>query len=268
MITAFTPNLRQDLRIFYAKYLENKNKYLPLWRKKYTSMVKEQKYCYKYPHPAVAADCVMFGFDGVGLQVLLIERGAEPYKGRWAFPGGFINMNEDAEDGAKRELKEETGFTAARIEQFYTFSNPNRDPRERVISIAYYALVQIQEVKGGDDAARAKWFGINEVPQLAFDHDLILRKAITCLRESIHFQPVGFELLPEKFTIRELQSLYEAILGVCFDRRNFLKKMLRLELLEQTDETIWPTPKRKAILYRFNSVKYTELKQKGYRLEF
>jgi 8-oxo-dGTP diphosphatase len=230
--------------------------------------MEEQMYTYKYPHPAVATDCVIFGFDGIKLHVLLIERGAEPYKGMWAFPGGFLKMEEDAEQGALRELKEETNLTAKYIEQFYTFSDPHRDPRERIISIAYYALVKIQEVKGGDDAAKAQWFAIDEIPRLAFDHDRILRKAMEKLRERIHFQPIGFELLPEKFTLKELQMLYEAILGVQFDRRNFAKKMLHFELLNQLDETVWPTPKREAFLYSFNKEKYFELKQKGFRLEF
>lgn len=233
-----------------------------------TQVMEKRKYCYEYPHPAVTTDSVIFGFDGTNLKVLLIERGLEPYKGRWAFPGGFIEMDEDADEGARRELKEETGFDAAYMEQFHSFSAPGRDPRERVISIAYYALVQMREVTAGDDAAKARWFSIEDVPQLAFDHDLILRKALSCLRERIHFQPVGFELLPEKFTIRELQALYEAILGVRFDRRNFLKKMLHTELVESTGETVWPTPKREASLYKFNAVKYDELKQKGFRLEF
>jgi 8-oxo-dGTP diphosphatase len=230
--------------------------------------MEEQMYTYKYPHPAVATDCVIFGFDGIKLHVLLIERGAEPYKGMWAFPGGFLKMEEDAEQGALRELKEETNLTAKYIEQFYTFSDPHRDPRERIISIAYYALVKIQEVQGGDDAAKAQWFAIDEIPRLAFDHDRILRKAMEKLRERIHFQPIGFELLPEKFTLKELQMLYEAILGVQFDRRNFAKKMLHFELLNQLDETVWPTPKREAFLYSFNKEKYFELKQKGFRLEF
>jgi 8-oxo-dGTP diphosphatase len=230
--------------------------------------MEEQMYTYKYPHPAVATDCVIFGFDGIKLHVLLIERGGEPYKGMWAFPGGFLKMEEDAEQGALRELKEETNLTAKYIEQFYTFSDPHRDPRERIISIAYYALVKIQEVKGGDDAAKAQWFAIDEIPCLAFDHDRILRKAMEKLRERIHFQPIGFELLPEKFTLKELQMLYEAILGVQFDRRNFAKKMLHFELLNQLDETVWPTPKREAFLYSFNKEKYFELKQKGFRLEF
>lgn len=228
----------------------------------------EQKYTYKYPHPAVTTDCVIFGFDGTKLQVLLVERGIEPYKGCWAFPGGFLKMDESAEEGAKRELLEETGMVANYIEQFHTFSNPNRDPRERVITIAFYALCKIQEVKGGDDAAKAKWFGFDEIPQLAFDHDRILRYAIKELHEKIHFNPIGFELLPEKFTMKELQSLYEAILDIKFDRANFAKKMLHLDILTKLDETVWPTAKRAAVLYSFNEKSYNELKQKGFRLEF
>ena len=230
--------------------------------------MEENMYCYKYPHPAVTTDCVIFGFDGERLQVLLVERGIEPYKGRWAFPGGFLKMDETAEEGALRELREETGLERAYIQQFHTFSDPHRDPRERVITIAYYALVKIQEVHGGDDAASARWFPLSEIPSLAFDHDYILRMATQRLREEIHFQPVGFELLPEKFTLKELQALYEAILGISFDRRNFAKKMLHLEILTELDETVWPTPKREAKLYRFNPDKYEELKQKGFRLEF
>lgn len=230
--------------------------------------MEEKNFCYKYPHPAVTADCVIFGFDGIKLKVLLIERGIEPYKGKWAFPGGFVNMDESCEEGALRELKEETGLSTAYIEQFHTFSDPQRDPRERIITVAYFALVRIQEVKGGDDAAQAAWFALDEVPQLAFDHDRILREALKRLRERIHFEPIGFELLPEKFTMRELQNLYEAILDVHFDRANFSKKMLHFNILTQLEETVWPTPKREANLYRFNMESYNELKQKGFRLEF
>ena len=203
--------------------------------------MEENKYCYKYPHPAVTTDCVIFGFDGTKLQVLLIERGIEPFKGKWAFPGGFLNMDESAEQGALRELREETGLTGAFIEQFGCFSEPDRDPRERVITIAYYALVKIQHVVGGDDAAKARWFALDDVPQLAFDHDRILR---------------------------ELQSLYEAILDIKFDRRNFAKKMLHFDLVTQLDETTWPTARRAANLFRFNKQNYDELKRKGFQLEF
>lgn len=228
----------------------------------------EKMYCYKYPHPSVTTDCVIFGFDGDRLKVLLIERRNEPYKGKWAFSGGFLNPDETAEDGALRELQEETGLTGTYIEQFHTYTVPDRDPRERVITIAYYALVRIQEVHGGDDATKAKWFPIDEVPQLAFDHERILRDAMRKLRERIHFEPIGFELLPEKFTMKNLQMLYEAILDVKFDRRNFSKKMMHHKLLNQLDEKVWPTAKREALLYSFNNEKYNEFKKKGFQIKF
>ncbi len=161
--------------------------------------MKGKKYHYEYPHPCVTTDCVIFGFDGTKLNVLLVERGVEPFKGRWAFPGGFLRMDETAMQGAKRELKEETGLEDAYIRQFHTFTDPKRDERDdaRVITIAYFALVRISEVKAGDDAAKAQWFPLDKVPSLAFDHDLILREATNELRKQIHFEPVGFELLPD-----------------------------------------------------------------------
>ena len=230
--------------------------------------MEEKKYSYKYPHPSVTTDCVIFGFDGGKLKVLLVERGLEPYKGRWACPGGFVKMDESCEEGALRELEEETALKGTYVQQFHTYSNPNRDPRERVITVAFFALVRIQEVEAGDDANKAQWFAIDEVPQLAFDHDVILRDALKRLRERIHFQPIGFELLPEKFTMRQLQNLYEAILDVHFDRGNFSKKMLHFNILTPLEETVRPTPKREARLYRFNKESYDDLKQKGFRLEF
>ena len=225
-------------------------------------------YTYDYPRPAVTTDCVIFGYDGKELKVLLIERGIEPFKGCWAFPGGFLNMDEDALAGARRELKEETGLEDAFIEQFHTFSEPGRDPRGRVITIAHYALVKIQEVEGGDDAAQARWFPIGEVPPLAFDHDRILRMAMSRLKERIHFEPVGFELLPDVFTMPQLQNLYEAILEVHFDRRNFASKMLKLGILEDTGDRPAGASSRIPVIYRFNKEKYNELKAKGFRLEF
>lgn len=228
----------------------------------------EQRFCYKYPHPAVAADCVIFGFDGVSIKVLLIQRGAEPYMGRWAFPGGFMNMDETVEQCAQRELEEETGLKSVAVEQFYTFSAVDRDLRERVISVAHYALVRLSEVQGGDDAALARWFAMDEIPSLAFDHDRVLRMAVNRLKERICFQPIGFDLLPEVFTMTELQNLYEAILGVKFDRRNFYNKMLKLGILSEAEPRPENTSRRIPIKYRFNAEKYAELKQKGFRLEF
>ncbi len=195
-------------------------------------------YTYEYPHPAVATDCVVFGFNGKNLEILLIERGIEPYKGMWAFPGGFMKMDETAEVCALRELKEETGLDIHILKQLGAFSGVHRDPRERVVSVAFYALVRPSDVAGGDDARKARWFAINEVPQLAFDHDYILRKAMQQLRKDIHFEPIGFELLETSFTMADLQRLYEAILGVHFDRRNFEKKMLQTCILQSYDDII------------------------------
>ncbi len=144
-----------------------------------------QKYTYKYPHPAVTTDCVVFGVARRKLEILLVERGNEPYKGCWAFPGGFLNMDENAKQGALRELKEETGLELQNIKEFGTFTDVDRDPRERVISIAFYALTKKSEVKGGDDAAKAQWFALDEVPPLAFDHDLMLNNAIQTLKEDL-----------------------------------------------------------------------------------
>ena len=245
---------------------KKKRRYFCVKITRYKIMETENMYCYQYPHPAVTTDCVIFGFDGTKLRVLLIERGIDPFKGMWALPGGFLRMDEDAEKGALRELKEETGLKAAYIKQFHTFTAPGRDPRERVITIAYYALVRMQDVQGGDDAAKAGWFALDNVPALAFDHDQILRIATGELRRQIHFEPVGFELLSKQFTMKELQSLYEAILDVKFDRRNFYKKMQHLELLTQVnDET---APRKQPFLFEFNKEKYKELKHRGFRLEF
>ena len=228
----------------------------------------DQNFCYKYPHPALTADCVIFGFDGMAIKVLLIQRGIEPFKGKWAFPGGFMKIDETAEECAKRELEEETGLKNTVVEQFHTFSDVNRDPRERVITVAHYALVRLSEVKGGDDAASARWFSMNEVPSLAFDHDRILRMAVNRLKERICFEPIGFELLPEVFTMTELQNLYEAILEVKFDRRNFYNKMLKLGILSEAEPRPANASRRIPSKYRFNAEKYAELKQKGFRLEF
>ena len=226
-------------------------------------------YTYKYPHPAVTTDCVIFGYDvAEGLSVLLVQRGLEPYKGRWAFPGGFMKIDEDADTGALRELMEETGLQPGTVEQFGTFTQVDRDPRERVITIAYYALVRKADVRGGDDAAQARWFPVAQVPPLAFDHDRILRVALGKLKEKIHFEPVGFELLPEVFTMPQLQALYESILEVRFDRRNFAAKIGKLGLLTEVGDRPAGTASRIPVRYAFNREKYLEMKGKGFRLEF
>ena len=169
--------------------------------------MEEYQYHYKYPHPSVTMDCVIFGFDGERLRVLLIERGGEPFKGYWAFPGGFLEMEESADEGAKRELMEETGLEAPFVKQFHTFSTPDRDPRERVLTIAYYALLHISEVKGQDDAARAQWFPLNDVPTLAFDHEEIFQKAKEALYNAFRLGGKDWEALTKGFSEAELEII-------------------------------------------------------------
>src|SRR5436309_9622995 len=174
---------------------------------------------YKYPRPALTVDCVVFGFDEGELKILLIERGLEPFKGRWALPGGFVRVDETLEEAARRELAEEAGLRNVFLEQLYTFGSLHRDPRERVVSVAYYALVKLSDhrAKAATDAADAEWFAISKVPKLAFDHANILKTAIERLKNKVRYQPIGFELLPAKFTLSQLQHLYEAVLATELD---------------------------------------------------
>ena len=169
--------------------------------------MEELKYHYKYPHPGVTTDNVIFGFDGKTVKVLLIERGGEPYKGCWAFPGGFLEMDESAEEGARRELMEETGLTTGVVRQFHAFSAPDRDPRERVLTIAYYSLVRVSEVKGMDDARQAKWFPLTEVPELAFDHKEMLRIAREEVSKEIRLQTEVWKELTKGFSKEEVQKI-------------------------------------------------------------
>jgi 8-oxo-dGTP diphosphatase len=226
-------------------------------------------YCYEYPRPAVTTDCIIFGFDAGELKVLLIKRGIEPFLGKWAFPGGFLEMNENSDECALRELYEETGVKNVFIEQLFTFSDVDRDPRGRVITISYYALIKLSDYRlnAGDDADNAEWFPISKVPPLAFDHDRILRVAIARLRGKIKYQPIGFELLPEKFTMPELQCLYEAILVMQLDRRNFRKKILETGLLIDHKETVKGVPHKGAKYFSFDKNKYKELSEKGFNFE-
>lgn len=200
--------------------------------------MEEKKYCYKYPHPTVTTDCVIFGFDGKRLHILLIERGLEPYKGSWALPGGFLKMDETVEEGAARELYEETRVKDIYLEQFRVFSTVDRDPRERVITVAFYALVRQTDYRilAGDDAARASWFDMDELPPLAFDHEEIITQAREHLKDKLKVSPIAFRLLDEQFTMGDLQRVYELISGRSYDRRNFYRKALASGLLENENE--------------------------------
>ena len=187
---------------------------------------------------ALATDCVILGFDGGELKLLLTEREKEPFKNKWALPGGFVFPEETAEDCARRILLEKTGIDKVFIEQLYTFSAVDRDPRERIVSIAYYALVNKQsyELIAGRDTLQSLWFGLSQLPELAFDHAEIVAMAVQRLKGKVSYQPVGFELLDEKFTLSQLQAVCESILGMEIDKRNFRKKVLAMGVLKESGE--------------------------------
>jgi 8-oxo-dGTP diphosphatase len=224
---------------------------------------------YEYPRPALSVDCVVFGVDDEDLKVLLVQRDKDPYAGRWALPGGFVEMDESLDDAARRELQEETGVTRLYLEQLYTFGDPGRDPRGRVVSVAYYALVKLAEypVQAATDARDAAWFAVSDVPALAFDHPRILKTAVERLRGKVRYQPIGFELLPRKFTLSQLQGLYEKVLDTTLDKRNFRKKILSMGLLEELDEVQQDVAHRAARLFRFDKTRYRELSRRGFVFE-
>ncbi len=232
-------------------------------------MDKEKKYSYKHPRPSVTVDCVVFGFDGTTIKVLLINRGIEPFKGKWALPGGFVQMDESIDEAAKRELKEETSLENVFLEQLYTFGEPNRDPRGRVISVAYYALINLDKNDpiAGDDAQKAAWFSLKKIPSLAFDHHEILRAAHYRLKGKIRYRPIGFELLSDKFTLVQLQNLYEAVLEILLDKRNFRRKIMSTDLLIELNEKDPKSIRKKAQLYKFDKAKFDELSLKGFNFE-
>lgn len=223
------------------------------------------KFTYAYPRAALTVDNVVFGFDNRMLKVLLIRRGIAPYLGKWALPGGFVRVDETLEQAAQRELAEETGVTDIYLEQLHSFSSLDRDPRERVISVAYVALVRrLDYLPCADtDAAEAQWFALDQLPPLAFDHSDIVSKALERLRGKIRWQPIGFELLPSKFTLRQIQMLYEAVLDRELDKRNFRKKMLGFGFLIALKEFDTEESRRPAQLYRFDRKKYDQLTRKG-----
>lgn len=224
---------------------------------------------YKYPRPAVTTDCVVFGLDEDDLKVLLIQRDIPPFEGRWALPGGFVRVGESVDDCARRELEEETGLKRVYLEQLYTFGTPDRDPREHVITVAYYALVNLIDhpPQAATDARNAAWFSLDEVPRLAFDHKKILSTGLDRLRGKLRYQPIGFELLPRKFTLTQLQELYETILEQDFDKRNFRKKVQKLGILEETEEFQQDVAHRAARLYRFDKKRYRALLKEGINFE-
>jgi 8-oxo-dGTP diphosphatase len=217
----------------------------------------------------LTVDIVIFTIEQGALKVLLVKRGIEPFAGQYAIPGGFVLENESLDQAAMRELREETGVAEVYLEQLYSFGDPKRDPRGRVITVAYYALISAEhsQLRAGSDAAAAAWFAVDAVPDLAFDHPKILEYAVERLRNKLEYTTVGFQLLPEKFSLSELQEVYEAILGKKLDKRNFRRKLALLKILKPTSE-YRRDGRKPARLYRFVAAKFEKLKDKGILFPF
>ncbi len=224
---------------------------------------------YKYPRPAMTVDIVVFALDEEDLKVMLIQRDLEPFAGEWALPGGFVHVDETLDEAARRELEEETGLKNIFLEQLYTFGDVDRDPRERVVTVAYYALVNLEghNVRASTDARNAAWFAVSDLPELAFDHEHILAVAHERLCGKVRYQPIGFELLPPKFPLRRLQHLYEVVLDRELDKRNFRKKILSMDILVELNEIEKDVAHRAARLYRFDKKKYDRLTRQGFNFE-
>ncbi len=210
---------------------------------------------------AVTADVVIFNLAEQDLRVLLVCRAHPPFKGQWAIPGGFVEAHEAVDDAARRELEEETGLRDVYLEQLYTFGDPQRDPRGRVITVAYFALVAGEvPTRAGDDAVAAAWHSVDALPPLAFDHADILKYALQRLRYKLEYTSVGFELLPNEFTLTELQSAYETVLGEKLDKRNFRRRILEAGVLAETSRHRAEGQGRPAQLYRYKKHAVTEVK--------
>lgn len=217
----------------------------------------------------VAVDCIIFGFDEEGLKLLLRKRNFEPYLGEWSLMGGFLRAEENLDKAAERVLKECTGLEKVYMEQLMTFSDVDRDPGARVLSAAYFALMDIrnydQQVIHAYDAV---WILLDEVPPLIFDHNLMVKKALGRLRRRASNCPVGFNLLPKEFTLPSLQMLYEAIFGCVMDKRNFRKKIQSMNILINTGKKDYSTSRKGAYLYSFDEEKYQEMIENGYNPNF
>lgn len=218
---------------------------------------------------SISIDCVIFGFDGNDLQLLLIKRNLEPSKGMWALPGGFILSDENLKDAAQRILEEMTAANNIYMEQVFTFGDVDRYPLRRVITVTYYALVKPgnYQLNPGPDASEVAWFSVNEMPELPFDHHKIYSYALDKLRQKIHHEPIGFNLLPKKFSLTELQVMYEAILGQSLDKRNFRKKLLKMKILVNLKEKQKGVAHRAAELYKFDPEMYEAMKLKGFSFD-
>jgi ADP-ribose pyrophosphatase YjhB (NUDIX family) len=212
----------------------------------------------------VAIDCIIFGFDGKQIKALLIKRGFEPEKGKWSLMGGFVNLNENIDAAASRILTQLTGLTNIYMEQLYCFGEANRDSAGRVVSIAYSAFINIADYNEQlSSEHEARWFPVNKIPPLIFDHKEMLKKAKEALMEKVANHPIGFELLPTKFTLPQLQNLYEAIYETPLDKRNFTRKILSIKVLKKLKEKEKESSRKGAFYYVFDRVNYNKLQHEG-----
>ncbi len=213
----------------------------------------------------VAVDCIIFGFEGGNLQILLFKRKVEPFRDRWTLIGDFVNEDESVYNAARRVLLTSTGLSSVYMKQLYCYGEPDRDIGGRVISVAYYALIRLDDqVRHSVKHHRAKWFAVDEAPSLILDHGEMVVKALDELKKNAKYKPIGFELLSEKFTMPQLQKLYEAMYQKSLDRRNFHKKILSMNILKKLNEKDRTGSKKGAYLYRFDEAKYKKLLSKGY----
>lgn len=217
-----------------------------------------------YPKHLVAVDCIIFGFDGENLNILLIKRNFEPQKGEWSLMGGFIGSDETSDEAANRVLNSLTGLENIYLEQLNSYTQIDREPTARIISISYYALINIEKNIQINEKYNAQWFDLQNCPHLIFDHNEMVKDAVLRLRRRASTRPIGFELLPEKFTMKDLQSLYEAIFNEKYDKRNFTSKINGMDILVNTNEKDMNSSKKGSFLYRFDEKKYNKKISQGF----
>ncbi|GEJ43946.1 MULTISPECIES: NUDIX domain-containing protein [unclassified Chryseobacterium] len=218
----------------------------------------------QYPKHLVAVDCIIFGFDGENLKILLVKRNFEPQMGEWSLMGGFIGSDETSDEAANRVLYTLTGLENIYLEQLKCYTEINREPTARIMSISYYALINIEKDIQINEQYSAKWVELQKAPELIFDHNKMVKDAVARLRRRASTGPIGFELLPEKFTMKDLQNLYEAIFDEKFDKRNFTSKINSMDILVNTNKKDMSSSRKGSFLYRFDEKKYNKKISRGF----
>lgn len=218
----------------------------------------------QYPRHLVAVDCIIFGFDGENLKILLVQRNFEPKMGEWSLMGGFIGNEETSDEAAHRVLNTLTGLENIYLEQLNSYTEIDREPTARIMSISYYTLINVEKNIQINEKYSAKWFDLQDFPTLIFDHNEMVKDAVLRLRRRASTRPIGFELLPKKFTMKDLQNLYEAIFNEKYDKRNFISKINALDILIKTEEKDMTSSKKGSFLYRFDEKKYNKKIAEGF----